>query len=280
VNILNQLNINNLKLKLMKNTIYKIGFLLLLFAIVISCESPEAETNYTPASYEYPAGITLVSNTKTNSSFQFTYSNSGGGEGYYVVVEGGSDAPTSDEIFKATGAGLIQSGDFALTGESVTISINDLCDGTTYDIYAVQMTSDNFLSENPEKISVTTTENANIAGTYTTVTNGYSGFWEVDAVNFTSEVTITDNGDSTFTFSDTTAGIYPDPDFYGYYNSPAVPFTFDVPCNEISAVLPSPFNNCCDDVIDFKGVINADGTLSVHWESAFGEIMDVVYTKQ
>lgn len=264
----------------MKNTIYKFGVLLLLFVIGISCESPEAETNYKPASYEFPTGITLASNTITNSSFQFTFSISGGGEGYYVVVEGGNDAPTSNEIFDATATGLVQSGDFALTGESVTISVNDLCDGTAYDIYAVQMTTDNFLSENPVKISVTTTENANIAGTYTTVTNGYSGFWEVDVVDFTSEVTITDNGDGTFTFSDTTAGFYPDPEYYGNYNSPAVPYTFDVPCNEISAVLPSPFNNCCDDVIDFNGTINADGTLSVHWESAFGEIMDVVYTKQ
>ena len=50
--------------------------------------------------------------------------------------------------------------------------------------------------------------------------------------------------------------------------------------NDKDYAYPMIANNCCDDVIDFKGVINADGTLSVHWESAFGEIMDVVYTKQ
>jgi hypothetical protein len=152
----------------MKNTIYKIGILLLLFAIGISCESPEAETNYTPATstYEYPGTIILASSNITNFTFNFTYTNSGGGKGYYVVVEGGSTAPTKANVVSGTAAKLIKKGNFALTGAPVTISIDGLCNNKTYDVYAVQMSADNFLSPSPVKMSVKTAALRALPGTY------------------------------------------------------------------------------------------------------------------
>ncbi|NOQ92728.1 MAG: hypothetical protein GQ552_08435, partial [Flavobacteriaceae bacterium] len=221
----------------------------------------------------------------TNHSFEFTYNVNGNGEGYYVVVEGGSDAPSNEDVFNGTAAGLISSGSFQLTGESVTVEIlDDLCDDSTFDVYAVQFTSDSFLSESPTLTSLTTAAN-NIEGKYDTVTNGVmSGNFDGEIIEkFTSVVTITDNGDGTFTFDDTTAGIYP-----AYYSAFAfidptfadpVPWTFDVPCNNMGAAYWSTLEAFGDYII-FDAIINADGTISVHWESAFGEVMDAVYTKQ
>lgn len=265
----------------MKNIIYKIGLLLFVFATVISCQSPEPVTNFTPAQYAYPTSINLGAGTVTNSSFQFTYMG-GAGQGYYVVVESGNDVPSNQDVFSGNAAGLVKSDNFSLTGSPVTVDVTEgLCDGTTYDIYAVQFSTDSFLSESPTKFTITTNTNANIAGTYDVVTNGVlSGNFGGTVTDYTKVVTITDNGDGSFTFDDTSGGIYPDPNYYGGFGSPAVPHTFDVPCNEISGAFKTPFWNCCEDFISFDGNINANGTISVHWESAFGEVMDAVYTKQ
>lgn len=265
----------------MKNTIYKIGVLLSVLAVTFSCTSPEAETNYTPANYEYPNPVTLEAGSTTNSSIEFTYSTAGNGTGYYVVVESGGNAPTNEDVFNRSADGLVDSGSFDLTGNSVTLSITDLCDGTSYDVYAVQFTSDRFLSPTPASLNVSTEANASLGGTWDVVTNGdLSGNFGGSVVDYTSVVTITDNGDGTITFDDTTGGIYPDPNYYGGFGSPPVPHTFEVICNNFGDTFASPFANCCGDSISFQATINADGTMSVHWESAFGEVMDAVYTKQ
>lgn len=268
----------------MKTKIYKIGFLLLTFVVVISCESPEAEYKYTPADYELPSAINLESNSITNSSFELTYTNSGTGEGYYVVVDGGSKAPSNEDIFAGQAKGLVGAGNFTLEESTInTISITDLCDGSTYDVYAVQFTSDSFLSDTTtELLATTTSKNQNIAGTYDVVTNGVisANFDGGNLVDYTSVVVITDNGDGTFTFDDATAGYYADPDYYGGFGHPALPHTFDLECNDISDEFDTLFATCCGDFITFDAIINNDGSLSVHWESAFGEVMDAVYTKQ
>ena len=271
----------------MKKTIFKIGFLLLTFLIVTSCESPEPETNYSPATdnYTLPETINLETSNITNSSFQFTYDVSGGGEGYYVVVEGGSEAPSNQDVFNGSADGQISSGSFALDGQPVIVEVNDdLCDDSPFDVYAVHFSTDSFLSDSPTLLSATTNAN-NLAGTYNTVSNGaMSGnFGGEIVVDFTGVVTISDNGDGTFTFDDTTAGIYP-----AYYSAFAfldptfadpVPWTFEVPCNDMGAAYWSTLQ-AFGDYITFEAVINADGSLTVHWESAFGEVMDAVYTKQ
>jgi len=271
----------------MKNNIYKLGFLLLSLIVIISCESPEGEYDYTPAEYELPSTISLESNNITNSSFQFTYANTGMGMGYYVVVEGGSEAPTNQDIFDGVADGLISSGNFTLDGESITITdVSELCDSSKYDVYAVHFTSDSFLSDDTsELLNITTKTNQNIAGTYDVVTNGVlSGNFDGESVvDYTSVVTITDNGDGTFTFDDSTAGIYPEYYVAFAFIDPTfanpVPWTFDVPCNDISDVYDTTLA-AFGDFIAFEAMINDDGSISVHWESAFGEVMDAVYIKQ
>lgn len=266
----------------MKKIIYKLTLLFSIVGVVLSCSSPEGDTNYTPAEYEFPTDITLESSNISNSSFEFTFNSSGAGKGYYVVVEGGSDAPSNEDVFEASADGLLESGSFELNGSPISVEIVDnLCDGSTYDIYAVQFTSDSFLSPVTHSISVTTNTNASIGGTYNTVANGIisSNFGGGNLTDYTNEVTITDNGDGTFTFSDATNGYYPDPDYYGSFGHGDLPHTFEVPCNEISDTFTTGFYNCCGDYIDFNGTINADGSISVHWESGFGEVMDVIYTR-
>ena len=138
----------------------------MLFVIGISCESPEAETNYTPASYKFPTAISLWSSNITTVSFDFTYTNSDEGKGYYVIVEAGSAAPTSNNVYSGSATGLVKKGNFVLTGSPISVSISDLCNATAYDVYAVQMSADNFLSPSPVMVSVTTSAKS-IAGTYT-----------------------------------------------------------------------------------------------------------------
>ena len=259
----------------MKNTIYKIGYLIIAFAIVSGCESPEAEINYTPAEYDFPQGISLATSNITNGSFVFTYTINSG-DAYYVVVESGSTPPSNNNVFAGSAAGLIESGNFSLSENSVTVE--DLCSASSYDVYVVQFTTDSFLSEGTTSISVTTNDKE-LAGTYDTVTNGdLSGNFGGSVVDFAGVVTITDNGDGTYTFDDTTGGIYPE--YYGLFGFfDPVPWTFEVQCNEISDSFWTTLE-AYGDWIGFDGIINADGTISVHWESAFGEVMDVVYTKQ
>lgn len=270
----------------MKNIVYKLGLLLFTLAFISSCESPEAETNYTPAQYKFPSGISLSTSNITNGSFQFNYNVSGDGQGYYVVVESGNTPPDSNDVFNGDASGLVKSGSFNLDGSAVTVEVSDdLCDATSYDVYAVHFTSDSFLSDNVVLISITTNENASIAGTYDVVTNGVlsGNFDEEPLINFEGVVTVTDNGDGTFTFDDTTAGVYP-----AYYSAFAfidptfadpVPWDFDVECNDFGAAYWSTLADF-DDFIVFDAIINPDGSISVHWESAFGEVMDAVYTKQ
>lgn len=267
----------------MKNINYKLGLILLSFAAFISCESPEAEANYTPAEYEFPTAITLSSSNITNSSFDFTYTNSGLGEGYYVVVEGGSPAPSANDVFAGVADGLVVSGNFELTGSEMSISIGNagLCDNESYDIYAVQFSSDDFLSPETVITSITTNVNSSIEGVYNTLTTGdLSGNFGGSVADFPGVVTVTDNGDGTFSFDDISAGIYPDSNYYGMYGGGPVLGTFEVPCNEISGAFVTDFYGCCGDYIAFDGMINSDGSLTVHWESAFGEVMDAVYTMQ
>lgn len=267
----------------MKKIIYNFSILLFSILVVLSCESPEGVTNYTPADYEFPTSIELTSSNIKNNSVDLTYSTSGTGKGYYVILEGGSNMPTTKQVFDATAAGNVFSGSFDLTGNPITVTINEgLCNNTSYDIYAVQFTSDSFLSQEPTSISFTTKDNS-LAGTYNVVSNGTlsSNFDpETTLTDYESVVVITDNGDGTFSFDDATAGFYSDPDYYGGLGHPALPHTFEVPCNAIEDTFDTSFVNCCGDKIIFVGAINADGSISVHWESAFGEIIDAVYTKQ
>lgn len=263
----------------MKNIIYKIGFLLLSFTLVISCESPEAETNYKPANYEFPVEISLASSNITNSSFDFSYTNAGMGEGRYVVLTSGSPAPSSNDVFSGDAAGTVQAGGFNLDGQSIAVtSVTDLCDNEAYDVYAVQMSSDNFLSETPTMISVTTVENPDIVGVYSTVTNGYNGWFGEDAVDFTGTVNIINNGDGTFTIDDVSAGWYAY--YYGHYGASIQTGTMDVPCKWIDGEIATQFIGCCGDVITFEGVINLDGTITVSWSNSFfGDSATAVYTK-
>lgn len=211
------IKINNIKLKLMKNTIYKIAIFVLGVFTIVSCESPEAETNYTPAEYEFPSGITLTTNNVTINSFNLSYSNTGMGEGYYVVVEGGSETPTTYDVLAGEAAGLIMSGNFELTGSDISTTIDDLCIGLSYDVYAVHFTSDSFLSEDLVSINVSTSAKA-IEGTYTGIPTAFGS----DFSPFTATLTATGNANE-FTI-DTSWGtefiaeLAGNPDYIGVFN--------------------------------------------------------------
>lgn len=201
----------------MKNTIYKIGLLLFAFAVVSSCESPEAETNYTRAQYEFPQSISLGTNNIKTTSFDLSLDINGGGQVYYVVVEGGSDAPSNSDVFNGVASGLVESGAFELTGAAIDVNVSSLCNNASYDVYAVQFTSDSFLSDSPESTSITT-GGLDIAGTYSAQPFAFGE----DSPAYTATLTAVDGTTDQFTIDSAwgpnwVAWATGDPGFEGIY---------------------------------------------------------------
>ena len=118
------------------------------------------------------------------------------------------------------------------------------------------------------------------AGTYDVVSNGMStdsGPVNNPLVDFMSTVTISDNGDGTYTLSDGWAGVYID--WYSIYgNTEPEPQTLVVSiCGEFSADWGDIFGGQWQAL---RGTINADGTLSVRIDNGWGDYVDAVYTLQ
>lgn len=144
----------------MKTTIYKLSFLLLGFAIVLACESPEGETNYTPAEYASPKSFTIAidATSLTETSSELIYTPTATGTGYFVVTTAGSATPTSTQVHDGSASGLVQSGSFDVDGSTPVVSAldTDLMPGYSYKVHAIHQSTDNFISENVVSTSFTT----------------------------------------------------------------------------------------------------------------------------
>lgn len=118
-----------------------------------------------------------------------------------------------------------------------------------------------------------------IAGVYNVVSNGLStdsGPVNNPLVDFKSIVTVVDNGDGTFTFSDGWAGVYVDwYTMYGYTFLEERILTL-TPCLDLSASWTDAFGS--GNVL--SGVVNSDGTLSIRVSNGFGDYVNAVYTLQ
>jgi len=144
----------------MKKTI-KYGFGILLTSMLIySCSTNNTKTGYVPATYIQPQTFTMMVDTTTASdnNFDVTYTSMAKGKGYYAVLPASATAPTSTQIFNDNVNGSLQSGEFALDGSTpVTFTVNNRIYGDhTYKVYAINESTDNFISETVTSTSFTT----------------------------------------------------------------------------------------------------------------------------
>ncbi len=144
----------------MKNIIYKLSFLLLGFAIVMACTSPEGETNYIPAEYVSPQSfsIEIDAASLTETSSELIYTSTVTGKGYYVVTAASSGIPTSTQVHDASASGILQSGNFAVDGSTPVVTVLDanLDPGYPYNVHAIHKSIDDFISEGIVSASFTT----------------------------------------------------------------------------------------------------------------------------
>ncbi len=172
--------------------------LFILFAAVLltNCTSPEPESNYSPADYIFPSEAKLRTNNITTDSFQFLYDNDGTGNVYYVVSTAESEEPTNEQIINGTAPGQIESGSFEINGNRVIRDIIDLCNNSSYTVYTVQKTPDNFISDLATSINATTSIK-NIAGEY----EGTPAILGTEGPEFTTTITPIAGTDNEYTIS-------------------------------------------------------------------------------
>ena len=116
---------------------------------------------------------------------------------------------------------------------------------------------------------------SDIGGVYNVISNGDNTDGQPPAVNVPYTVTLTDNGGGSYDISDGVAGVYIFwYSIYGYTFETTGNFT-DV-CGSLSGSWTESFG--CG--VELTGTVNADGTLSIHWDNCFGDFIDAVYTPQ
>jgi hypothetical protein len=117
---------------------------------------------------------------------------------------------------------------------------------------------------------------SDLAGTYNVVSNGTSTEPGIPAaVDLPYTVTLTANGGGNYTISDGVAGVY----IYWYSG---FGYTFETNGNftDVCGSLSGSWSEAFGCQVDLTGNVNEDGTLSIHWENCFGDVVDAVYTPQ
>ena len=146
----------------MKMNIKNIIGSLVLASMLYSCDTTN-ESGYEPSVYIQSTSLALAEVTASalDNSFEFTYTPTSAGTGYYAVVKSGTAAPSSTDVH--SGSGFMQAGNFAVDGTTpVSITVDsDIYGNYTYDVYAIHKSDDNFISETVTKLSVTTPDTAN-----------------------------------------------------------------------------------------------------------------------
>lgn len=119
---------------------------------------------------------------------------------------------------------------------------------------------------------------SDLGGDYTVVSNGTSsdsGPVNNPLIDFPYTVTVTDNGGGSYTISDGVAGVYID--WYSIYG-----YTFETEGNftDVCNTLTGEWGEAFGGTIFLTGTANGDGTLTIHWENNWGDVIDAIYTPQ
>lgn len=120
---------------------------------------------------------------------------------------------------------------------------------------------------------------SDLAGTYNVLSSGTSTDTgptsdENPITNHPYTVNIISNNGGNYTLSDAYGGLYLLwYDIYGISGN--YPGTFSDVCGTLSGTFQEPFGT----TVNLTGTVNADGTLSIHWENGYGDFGDSIYTK-
>ena len=120
---------------------------------------------------------------------------------------------------------------------------------------------------------------SDLGGTYSVVTTGTStdGCCSGMEWNVETEVTLTDNGSGEYEISDWTGGLYTE--WYTIYgiNDSHLPGTIKDACNVVDLLTDTePFG----ETLKGDGRVNADGTISLKWETGYGDKGTLTMTKK
>lgn len=130
-----------------------------------SCDTNNEPTGYDPSRYNYtmPQSFSLDLGTVEQNQFNFTYTPTTAGKGYYIVVPAGTPTPTSKQVYSGAirGVKVYQRGNFDVDGSTpVQITVDSgIYGGYGYDVYGISQSTDRFISEKATKISATTIDN-------------------------------------------------------------------------------------------------------------------------
>lgn len=185
-----------------------------------------------------------------------------------------------------TFAALNSDSDFVLGDQLVITADLTLTDGTIVNMLTEEG-GRNFGTDiqNSPLYSVTQTYSvscpSDLGGTYTSVSSGESTDSgptpdENPISDYTSTVTLTDNGGGSYTISDPYGGLYLLwYDIYGITPDFNVSGTIKDVCGTISGNFPEPFGGSTT----VTGVVNEDGTINYTWVNDFGDTGTTTLTK-
>lgn len=131
---------------------------LLIFSLAIifvySCDTTN-DSGYEPENYTLPQSFSLDVDTSAlpynvfQEATKVIYTPTTAGKGYFIVTLSTDPVPTSTKVHAATGANILESGEFNVDGS--TPIITDLSfgviPGTEYSVHAIHKSTDNFISE-------------------------------------------------------------------------------------------------------------------------------------
>lgn len=120
---------------------------------------------------------------------------------------------------------------------------------------------------------------SNLGGTYNVISSGTStddgpSAEENPITDYPYTVTLTDEGGGIYKLSDAYGGLY-----ILWYDIYGIDTDNSGTISDICGTLSGSFNEPFDTLVTMTGVVNPDGTLSLHWENGFGDFGDSIYTK-
>jgi len=268
---------------------YKILLLAIsILLIITSCQEEDNILEYTDDSfYRFAAESGSVGESDTEPvEVEVFYSVPGGGSG---------------SVDFAVGGDLAEGTDYTVVNSSKSLSFNE---GNGYkDVIKIQAIDNDDVSTSPRVITITLTNPSggsagfpgpdalnstyaltiieddcpsDLAGTYTTVTNGKVGDGDGgqgdDYPEVTGMVTVTDLGGGNYEIDDMSAGMYA-----AIYGLDPVVVTIQDVCNDVTITSGADQYN---DPFSGTGTVASDGSIIISWGNTWGDIGETVLTPQ
>ncbi|WP_417785539.1 hypothetical protein [Tenacibaculum sp.] len=242
-------------------------------------------TNNEPISLKF--NIDIHSGNPQSSDVVALYKKRSDGSIFYALLEENADLPKEYSMTPQSIVDLFSElnsvNDIEL-GDVVTLTARfTLNDGTLLNIineegdFVVGTNIQNNTSLYTISLNYPVSCVSDLAGTYSVLSSGTStdgGASPNPISNHPYEVVITDTGGGTYTISDGAAGIY-----IQWYSQYGYTFETEGKFTDVCGTLNGSWGESFGGTITLTGTVNNNGTLSIHWENSFGDVVDAIYTK-